>query len=87
MYLKWRNPVPCFRLFCGWDFSYISRIHTAYICLYRFEDSSILGTTELFGDGMGVQSGPRHKWSDMGPTVKVRSKIKGFHWGPTYPCF
>ena len=30
-YLKWRNPEPYFRLFWGWGFPYISRIHTAYI--------------------------------------------------------
>ena len=33
------------RLFWGWVFPYISRIHTAYII---GEDSSILGTNELF---------------------------------------
>ena len=30
----------------GWVFPYISRIHTAYIG----EDSSILGTTSMFGE-------------------------------------
>ena len=34
------------RLFSRWIFPYISRIHTAYIS----EDSSILGTTSMFGD-------------------------------------
>ena len=34
------------RLFWGWVFPYMSRIHTAYIG----EDSSILGTNEMFGD-------------------------------------
>ena len=34
------------RLFWGWVFPYITRIHTAYIG----EDSSILGTVEMFGD-------------------------------------
>ena len=34
------------RLFWGWVFLYISRIHTAYIG----EDSSILGTTSMFGE-------------------------------------
>ena len=33
------------RLFWGWVFPYISRIHTACIG----EDTSILGTTEMFG--------------------------------------
>ena len=28
-YLKWRNPEPYSRLFLGWAFPYISRIHTA----------------------------------------------------------
>ena len=37
---------PYFRLFWVWVFPYISRIHTAYIG----EDSSILGTTSMFGD-------------------------------------
>ena len=35
-----------FRLFWRWFFPYISRIHTAYIG----EDSSILGTNEMFGE-------------------------------------
>ena len=34
------------RLFWGWVSPYISRIHTAYIG----EDSSILGTNDMFGD-------------------------------------
>ena len=38
------------RLFWGWVFPYISRIHTAYIG----EDSSILGTNEMFGDGSAL---------------------------------
>ena len=32
--------------FWGWAFHYISRIHRAYIG----EDSSILGTNEMFGE-------------------------------------
>ncbi len=33
-YLRWRNPEPYVRLFWGWGFPYISRIHTAYIGEY-----------------------------------------------------
>ena len=39
------------RLFWGWVFPYISRIHTQLIYIYIGEDSSILKVPEMFGDG------------------------------------
>ena len=44
------------RLFWEWIFPYISRIHTAYIG----EDSSILGTNDMFGEFRDAGSGVKH---------------------------
>ena len=54
------------RLFWGWGFPYISRIHTAYIG----EDSSILGTNEMFGDKGVTAVFSTSKWSGLGPTLQ-----------------
>ena len=61
-YLKWRYQVPYVRLFWGVGGTPLHKpyVHTAYIG----EDSSILGTTEMFGDSTiekksgQVQGGP-----------------------------
>ena len=68
------------RLFWGWVFFYISRIHTAYIG----EDSSILGINEMFGDRKTFTI---LKWAQYYMTISTISVVVSMdaHNFPTSP--